>query len=112
MLIAIVVLGVYPQLMFKVMDPAVTQLVEQLGIQLSPSPMPRARYCWPHGAGRLRAAPTIDYHALAPEIVLVVGICVVLLVDLFVAETQQVDHVDARPGSCCSARFVPVVTLA
>jgi NADH-quinone oxidoreductase subunit M len=28
LLIAIVVLGVYPQLMFKVMDPAVTQLVE------------------------------------------------------------------------------------
>ena len=30
-LIAIVVFGVYPQLMFKVMDPAVTQLVEQIG---------------------------------------------------------------------------------
>ena len=28
LLIAIVVLGVYPQLMFKVMDPAVIQLVE------------------------------------------------------------------------------------
>jgi NADH-quinone oxidoreductase subunit M len=30
-LVAIVVFGVYPQLMFKVMDPAVTQLVEQIG---------------------------------------------------------------------------------
>ncbi len=30
-LIAIVVFGVYPQLMFKVMDPAVTQLVERVG---------------------------------------------------------------------------------
>jgi NADH-quinone oxidoreductase subunit M len=30
-LIAIVVLGVYPQLMFKVMDPAVTALVERVG---------------------------------------------------------------------------------
>jgi NADH-quinone oxidoreductase subunit M len=29
-LVAIVVLGVYPQLMFKVMDPAVTQLVERI----------------------------------------------------------------------------------
>ena len=28
LLIGIVVLGVYPQLMFRVMDPAVTQLVE------------------------------------------------------------------------------------
>ena len=30
-LIAIVVLGVYPQLMFKVLDPAVTELVARLG---------------------------------------------------------------------------------
>jgi NADH-quinone oxidoreductase subunit M len=30
-LIAIVVFGVYPQLMFEVMDPAVTQLVERVG---------------------------------------------------------------------------------
>ncbi len=30
-LVAIVVFGVYPQLMFKVMDPAVTKLVEQIG---------------------------------------------------------------------------------
>jgi NADH-quinone oxidoreductase subunit M len=30
-LIAIVVFGVYPQLMFKVMDPAVTALVERVG---------------------------------------------------------------------------------
>ncbi len=33
-LVAIVVFGVYPQLMFKVMDPAVTQLVERLGASL------------------------------------------------------------------------------
>jgi NADH-quinone oxidoreductase subunit M len=33
-LIAIVVFGVYPQLMFKVMDPAVTQLVENLQVGL------------------------------------------------------------------------------
>ena len=30
-LIGIVVLGVYPQLMFKVLDPAVTELVARLG---------------------------------------------------------------------------------
>jgi NADH-quinone oxidoreductase subunit M len=30
-LLAIVVFGVYPQLMFKIMDPAVTQLVERVG---------------------------------------------------------------------------------
>jgi NADH-quinone oxidoreductase subunit M len=35
-LIAIVVFGVYPQLMFKVMDPAVTELVGRLGESLNP----------------------------------------------------------------------------
>jgi NADH-quinone oxidoreductase subunit M len=30
-LVAILVLGVYPQLLFKILDPAVTQLVEQMG---------------------------------------------------------------------------------
>ena len=33
-LIAIVVFGVYPQLMFKVMDPAVTQMIDRLGASL------------------------------------------------------------------------------
>jgi len=35
-LIAIVVFGVYPQLMFKVFDPAVTELVKNLGEHLNP----------------------------------------------------------------------------
>ena len=35
------------------------------------------------------ASPKVDYHALAPEIVLAVGICVVLLVDLFVGESRR-----------------------
>jgi NADH-quinone oxidoreductase subunit M len=35
-LIAIVVFGVYPQLMFKVLDPAVTELVARLGESLNP----------------------------------------------------------------------------
>jgi len=36
MLILIVVLGVYPQLLFRVLDPAVTELVTRLGTHLSP----------------------------------------------------------------------------
>jgi NADH-quinone oxidoreductase subunit M len=35
-LVAILVFGVYPQLMFKVMDPAVTELVGRLGESLNP----------------------------------------------------------------------------
>ena len=46
-LIAIVVFGVYPQLMFKVMDPAVTQLVDTWG----PAFRNRARARIPPGAG-------------------------------------------------------------
>ena len=34
-------------------------------------------------------APKVDYHALAPEIVLAAGICVVLLVDLFIPEHRR-----------------------
>ena len=33
-LIAIVVFGVYPQLMFKIFDPAVTEMVTRLGTSL------------------------------------------------------------------------------
>ena len=34
-------------------------------------------------------APTIDYHALAPEIVLAVGLVTVLVIDLFVTERRR-----------------------
>ena len=33
--------------------------------------------------------PIFDLHALAPEIALAVGICVVLLVDLFVPDSRR-----------------------
>ena len=35
------------------------------------------------------ATPRIDWHAIAPELVLIVGINVVLAVDLLVDETRQ-----------------------
>ena len=34
------------------------------------------------------SAQVIDYHALAPEIVLAGGLCLVLLADLFLDESQ------------------------
>ena len=34
-------------------------------------------------------SPTIDYHALAPEIVLSVVVCAVLVLDLFLEETKK-----------------------
>ncbi|MGA0195129.1 MAG: NADH-quinone oxidoreductase subunit N, partial [Ilumatobacteraceae bacterium] len=34
-------------------------------------------------------SPTIDYHALAPEIVLAAGICLIIVVDLVVGESKK-----------------------
>ncbi|MFM7253142.1 MAG: NADH-quinone oxidoreductase subunit N [Ilumatobacteraceae bacterium] len=55
--------------------------------------------------------PTIDYHALAPEIILAVGICAVLLVDLFVTERQRW-ITGMLSGLVLLGSFIPVVTLA
>lgn len=56
-------------------------------------------------------APNVDYHALAPEIILAVGICAVLLVDLFVAENRRW-ITGTLAGLFMLGAFVPVVTLA
>jgi NADH-quinone oxidoreductase subunit N len=55
-------------------------------------------------------APTIDYHALAPEIILAAGICLVLLIDLFVDESRRW-ITSTVAGFVLLAAFVPVVTL-
>ena len=55
--------------------------------------------------------PTVDYHALAPEIVLAVGLCAVLLVDLFVSE-QRRWITGTLTGLVFLAAFIPIVTLA
>ncbi|MEY4607376.1 MAG: NADH-quinone oxidoreductase subunit [Actinomycetota bacterium] len=55
--------------------------------------------------------PTIDYHALAPEIILALGICAVLLVDLFVTERQRW-ITGMLTGLVLLGSFVPIVTLA
>ncbi len=56
-------------------------------------------------------SPQIDYHALAPEIVLGVGIVVVLLVDLFVADSKRW-IVATLSGFVLLAALLPVVTLS
>ena len=57
------------------------------------------------------AAPVIDYHGLAPEIVLAAGICVVLLVDLFLAERSKW-LLASLTGFTLLGAFIPVLTLA
>ncbi len=56
-------------------------------------------------------APTVDYHALAPEIILAAGICLVLLVDLFVEDRQRW-ITSTLAGFVLLGAFIPVVTLA
>jgi NADH-quinone oxidoreductase subunit N len=55
-------------------------------------------------------SPKVDYHALAPEIVLAAGICLVLLVDLFVEERQRW-ITSTLSGFVLLGAFLPIVTL-
>ena len=56
-------------------------------------------------------SPTIDYHAIAPEIVLAAGICLIILVDLFVSESKKW-VTSTLTGFVMLAALVPVLTLA
>src|SRR6185295_17325458 len=56
------------------------------------------------------ASPTVDYHALAPEIVLGAGICLVLLVDLFIGESKRW-LLATLSGFVLLGALLPVVTL-
>jgi NADH-quinone oxidoreductase subunit N len=56
-------------------------------------------------------SPPIDWHALAPELVLVVGINLVLFIDLGVDETKKW-AMATLTGFVLLGAFIPVVTLA
>lgn len=56
-------------------------------------------------------SPKVDYHALAPEIVLAVGLCLVLLVDLFVTERRRW-ITGSLTGLVLLGAALPLVTLA
>jgi NADH-quinone oxidoreductase subunit N len=56
-------------------------------------------------------APTIDWHAIAPELVLIVGINIVLGTDLLIAESKKWATATIT-GFVLLAAFVPIVTLA
>lgn len=55
--------------------------------------------------------PTVDYHGLAPEIVVALGLCVVMLVDLFLAERSKW-LLASLSGFTLLGAFIPVLTLA
>ena len=54
--------------------------------------------------------PTIDYHALAPELVLAAGLCVVLLTDLFIDESRKW-VLSSLTGFTLLGAMLPVLTL-
>ena len=55
--------------------------------------------------------PNVDYHAIAPELILAAGICVVLLVDLFVDEAKRW-ITSTVAGLVLLVAALPLVTLA
>ncbi len=56
-------------------------------------------------------SPVIDWHALAPEIILVIGINVVLLIDLSLDDSKKW-AIATVTGFVTLAAFIPIVTLA
>jgi NADH-quinone oxidoreductase subunit N len=56
-------------------------------------------------------SPTVDYHALAPEIVLAGVVCAVLVADLFLDETKKW-MTASLAGFGLLGAFIPVLTLA
>lgn len=57
------------------------------------------------------SSPIVDYHALAPELVLAAGLCLVLLVDLFVPDHRKWIN-GTLSGFVLLGALIPVVTLA
>ena len=55
-------------------------------------------------------SPQVDYHALAPEIVLAAGLCVVLLADLFLDESRKW-IISSLTGFTLLGAMLPVLTL-
>lgn len=55
-------------------------------------------------------APAIDWHAIAPELILVIGINLVLFIDLNIAESKKW-MMATLTGVVLLAAFIPVVTL-
>src|SRR4051794_3471606 len=56
-------------------------------------------------------SPTVDWHALAPEIIIVLGINLVLMIDLMLEESKKW-AIATVAGFVMLAALVPVVTLA
>ena len=105
----IVVLGFFPNLIFDVTDPAVHRR------RWSPSAGwgADAAVLAQLDAVRRGTAPSLDFHAFAPEIVLVGhASSLLMLVDLFGGERTSAGRQSSLAGIGLLAACIPVVTLA
>ena len=91
MLALIVVLGLFPRLLFDVTEAPVRGLMSLFGAIAQPH-------------------EPIDYHALLPELILAGTILVVLVVDLFLPSGASGWRCRSR-SSACSRRWSPTLTL-
>ena len=56
-------------------------------------------------------APTVDYHGLAPELVVAGGLCLVLILDLFIDERKKW-LLSIISSFTLLAAMIPIITLA
>ena len=103
LLIGIVVLGIFPNLIFGMTDDAVGTALRARRRLSRCIVLAQASSGWQQ--------PNVDYHALAPVIVLAGAIVVVLLVDLLLDERQKW-ATSSIAGLGLLASLVPVLTLA
>ena len=106
MLLLILVLGVYPNLIFSITDDAVAPVAEALA---SVGDWTMLSAVLQEASGFVQ--PDVDFHAFAPEIVLTATIVAVLLADLFASEGAK-GILPSLSGIGLLASLVPVLTLA
>ena len=106
LLVLIVVLGIFPNLIFHVTDPAVSRHGRRLHRDWRADPLlaQLVTFAWD--------APSVDFHALAPEIVLAATLVVVLLVDALRRRATSGGPRRSIAGIGLLVALIPVVTLA
>ena len=88
LLALIVVLGLFPGLLFNLTDGAVHTVTAAFSQSVGCQAPVTVSLLLAAAAPQFKV-PNLDYHALLPEIILSVVIAVILLLDLFLDETQK-----------------------
>ena len=106
MLVLIVVLGFFPNIIFNVTDPRRDQHASP------PSSGPRELIrCSPSSSTFAWEAPSVDFHAFAPEIVVAATLVILLIVDAFTGDDKRWAS-SSIAGIGLLVALIPVATLA